>query len=594
MTLDTFLLLAVLLFMMTAFVREWLPLDVVALSTLALLLLFDLVDSKEAVSGFSNEAVMTVMMMFIISDALVRSGVVARIAHAFANISETSHWPGSIALMIVAGVLSAFINNVAALTIFMPVSLHLAKHYKVSPTKLLLPLSYATIFGGACTLVGTSTNLLVSSLAEEYGFTAFTMFEFLAPGSILFAIGLLYTIAVPMRLLPSRITDDPSLTQKYHLSSYLTELRIAEGSSIIGRTVVEEGLNERFSLNVLEILRGKRKIATDIRNTRLEAGDTLILRGTVEDILSFKDRYRLLLLTDLKLDDGDLSDKENILMDVQLSPISRLVGQTIREIDFRKTYGCFVLALNRHGDVIREKLVSIPLERWDTLLVFGPRPRIEALGEDFIQLDEHELRLGLRRNWWIAASVVPVVMILAAFSIMPILKAAILGAVTLIVSRAITIQQAYQAINWTVIFLVAAVLPLGKAMMNTGLATQLGDLFALFGTQFGAFAVIALLYFTTTFLTEVMSNNSTAVLMIPIAITTAASMGYDNKTFLMTVTFAASASFLTPMGYKTNAMVYGPGGYRFMDYIRMGFPLKIAVWIISVFLVPMFWPLQNS
>ncbi len=593
MTLENFLLLAILAFMIAAFVREWMPLDVVALATMALLLLCDLVTPAEAVSGFSNEAVITVMMMFILSDALVRSGVVAKIAHAFAGISRQSHWPGSIALMSVAGVLSAFINNVAALTIFMPVTLHMARDFKVSPTKLLLPLSYATIFGGACTLVGTSTNLLVSSLADEYGFVPFTMFELAGLGSILFVIGLAYTVAVPMRLLPSRSILS-SLTRKYHLSAYLTEVRLAEGSSLIGRTVVEEGLNERYGLNVLEILRGARKIATDLRNTRLEAHDTLIVRGSVEDILLFKDRYGLLLLTDLKLKDSALTDKNNVLMEVQLAPSSRLAGQTLREINFRKSYGCFVLALNRHGELIREKLASIPLERWDTLLVFGPRARIEALGEEFIPLEELELRLRLRRNWWIPALVVPAVMLLAAVGVMPILKAAILGAVTLIVSRVITIQQAYQAINWTVIFLVAAVLPVGKAMVNTGLAQTLGETVAGFGVEYGAYAVIALLYFATTFLTELMSNNSTAVLMVPIAISTAAVMGLEGKTFLMAVTFGASASFLTPMGYKTNAMVYGPGGYRFMDYIRMGFPLKILVGIVSVLLLPLFWPLVGT
>lgn len=592
MDFDSVLLFAIIAFAMAAFVREWLPLDVVALTSLGLLLLFGLVTPKEAIGGFSNEAVITVMMMFILSDGLVRSGLIGKVAHRLADMSGANHWKGSITLMLVAGVLSAFINNVAALTIFMPVSIHLAKHYRISPSKLLLPLSYATIFGGACTLVGTSSNLLVSSLAVDYGFAPFEMFEFLGLGGILFAVGMLYNFTVPMRLLPSRAILS-SLTRKYHLSSYLTELKITESSKLVGRTVVEERVHEHFRLNVLEVIRGKRKIATDIRNTRLQAGDMLIVRGTVEDILSFKERNGLLLLVDLKLRDTDIADDQNILAEVQLSPTSELTDLTLKKINFRNRYGCFVLALNRTGEVIREKITSIPLKPWDTLLVFGPRPRIEALHSihDFIPLQELELRLHLPRKWWIGAAIVPAVMILAATGTMSILKASILGVVAMLVTRRLTIHEAYKAINWTVIFLVAAILPMGTAMNNTGLAQWLGGGVAELGSRFGPTVVVALLFLVTSVLSELMSNNSTAVLMIPIAVTTAASMGMDAKPLLMSVTIAAATSFLTPMGYKTNTVVYGPGGYRFMDYIRAGLPLKVIFWILATIFIPLFWPI---
>ncbi|HEX9733309.1 MAG TPA: SLC13 family permease [Thermoanaerobaculia bacterium] len=586
---DSLILLAILAYTIAAFVREWFSIDVVALTTMGLLLLFGLVTPQEAISGFSNEAVVTVMMVFILSDALVRSGLVAKVAHRFARLSGETHWPGAIALLVVAGVLSAFINNVAALTIFMPVSIQLARHYRVSPSKLLLPLSYATIFGGACTLVGTSTNLLVSSLSGDYGFAPLTMFELTGLGAILFAVGLVYTVLVPMRTLPAR-TDEEGLTGKYHLRGFLTEVRVPAGSPLAGRTAMEEKVSQRFNVNVLEILRGKRKIATDLRNTRLAVGDTLIVRGAVEDILSFREQYRLLLLTDLKLTDADLADEENILVEVQLSPTSRLTGATLKQIDFRRRFGCFVLALRRTGELIRDRVALIPLKNWDTLLVFGPRSRVEALGDDFLSLQELEVRLRLSPRWWVSAAVVPAVMVLAALGVMPILKASILGVVVMLVAGGITIQQAYRAINWTVIFLVAAILPIGKAMVNTGLAQRLGEGVAGFGAALGPWAVVALLYLVTMVLTEVMSNNSTAVLMVPIAVSTAAALGVDGKTFLMTVTFASSASFLTPMGYKTNAMVYGPGGYTFMDYIRVGLPLKLIVWVLTVALLPLFWP----
>jgi len=594
MDFQSLVLLVIIAFAVAAFVREWFPLDVVALISLGLLLLFDLVTPKEAIAGFSNEAVVTVMMMFVLSDGLVRSGLINKLAHRIAEHSKESYWRAAIALLILTGVLSAFINNVAAISIFMPVAIHLANHFRVSPSKLLLPLSFASIFGGTCTLIGTSTNLLVSSLSDEQGFRAFRMFELAGLGSILFVVGMLYNVLVPMRFLPDRAVYS-SLTRKYHLSSFLTEVQIPEGSKLVGRTVVEEEISQRHQLNVLEVVRGKRKIATDLRNTRLRPGDMLIVRGAMEDILAFKERYGLLLLTDIKLSDSDLTDRENILAEVQLSPTTSLTGRTLRQINFRKRYGCFVLALNRTGEVIRDKITSIPLKNWDTLLVFGPRARIEALHEepDFTPLRELDLHLRLAPRWWITAVVVPAVVVLAASGVMPILKASILGVVALLVTRTLTIQQAYKAINWTVIFLVAAILPLGTAMINTGLAQRLGEGVAGLGAGLGPLALIGILYVTTAVLTEVMSNNSAAVLLVPIALSAGEAMGMNPRAVLMAVTFAASSSFLTPMGYKTNTMVYGPGGYRFMDYVWAGLPIKVLFWIVTTLLIPLFWPLMG-
>jgi di/tricarboxylate transporter len=590
---DILLLLAVILFALLAFAFEWLPIDQVALATLGLLLLFGLVTPTEAVSGFSNPAVITVMMMFILSESLVQSGVMRQLGHRINRLSGHSHWRGSVVLLALTGALSAFINNVAAVSILMPVSIQLARHYRVSPSKILLPLSYAAIFGGACTLIGTSTNLIVDALAQDHGLPAFTMFEFLELGLILFVVGIAYTVAVPMRFLPSRSILS-SLTRKYHLSSFLTEFEVPPGSPLVRQTVLSSQLSERFQLNVLEILRGKKRIAQDLRNTPVEPGDLLIARGATPDLVSFKEHFGLLMLTDTKLSDADLADENNILAEVQLSPTSRLAGRTLKGIDFRRIYGCFVLALNRTGETIRDKIAFIPLKPWDTLLVFGPRSRVEALygRVDFIPLQELDVRLQPSPRWWISALVVPAVVVLAATGFISILKAALLGVVAVLVTGALTSQQAYKAVNWSVIFLVAAILPLGVAMEKTGLARILGESIAGVGTRLGPIAVLSLLYLATSVLTEVMSNNSTAILMVPVAFTAAGSLGVDPKSFVMAVAFAASASFLTPMGYKTNAMVYGPGGYRFTDYLKTGFPLKLVFWVMATFLVPVFWPLS--
>lgn len=592
MTPDIAILLGILAFTLASFVLEWLPLDATALTSLGLLLVFNLVTAEEAIAGFSNPAVVTVLMMFILSEGLVQSGLVKRIGFKIAALAKESAPRAFTLLLTLTAFISAFVNNTAAVSIFIPVGTSLAERYRISPSKLLMPLSYAAIFGGTCTLIGTSTNLLVSALAVTHGEPAFGMFEFFRLGGILVGVGMVYNRFVVQRFLPSRVSH-PSLTRKYEMGPYLTEVQIPERSGLVGRTAFAEQLSDRFRINVIEILRGKRRIATDIRNTPMEVGDTLIVRGSMEDLVALKAHHGVLLLTDIKLDDADLADDNNVLSEFQLSPISRLVGETLSGIDFRKRYGSFVLALNRTGEVIREKVAFVPLKPWDTLLVFGPRQRVEGLQslEDFIPLQELSMRLRLTRRWWVSAAVIPVVVALAAAGVMPIVEAALLGVVALLVSGALRIQQAYTAVDWTVIFLLVAMLPLGTAMETTGLAKIIGDGIVATGSPWGPAVVLSLMILTTTLLTTFITNNSAAILMVPIAISVATQLEVDVKPFLMGIAFAASMSFATPTGYQTNTMVYGPGGYRFMDYVKVGGPLTVLIWLLTSILIPILWPL---
>jgi len=588
---DIILLLAIIVFTITAFVREWMNMAVIAMVCSGLLLLFGLVTPTEAISGLSNPAVVTVMMMFILSSSLVHSGVVTKLGYIIVDRTGDSRWKASLLLLLLVGAISAFINNTAAVGVFMPVAIHLARHYRFSPSKILLPLSYTAIFGGTCTLLGTSTNLLVSSLSAERGAGGFAVFEFLSFGAVLFAAGLLYTVIGPMRFLPSRVILS-SLTRGYHLTAFRTEVKVPAGSRLVGRTVVQEQVSERHQINVLEIIRGRNKIPSELRSTPVEADDLLLVRGDMEDILAFKEQYGLLLLTDLKLQDTDLSDEHTILAEVQLSPTSRLIGSTLKEIDFRRRFGSFVLALRRTGELIREKLARIHLAQWDTLLVFGPRSRVESLYDmdDFLPLGERDLKIRLAPRWWLSILVILGVVLLATLGIVDILTAAYLGAVVLLVANSITIQQAFHSIDWTVIFLLAWILPLGLAIENTGLAAWIGEGLGLIGGRFGPMVMLSVLYLATSLLTSFFSNNATAVLMVPIAFTAAAELQVDVKPFLMAVAYAASASFMTPMGYQTNAMVFSPGNYRFGDYLKFGAPLNLVFWILASLLIPVFWP----
>lgn len=590
-TIDVVLLLAILAFTLASFVREWLPLDTTALVSLGLVLAFGLVTPEQAIAGFSNPAVVTILMMFILSDGLVQSGLVRRIGYRIAVWGRDSSWRASAILLSLTGFISAFINNTAAVSIFIPVGTGLAEHYRISPSKILMPLSYAAIVGGTCTLIGTSTNLLVSALAVQHGYEPFTMFEFVWVGGVFFAVGMVYTLFVAMRWLPDRERAS-TLTGKYQMASYLTEVKVPAGSSLVGRTVLSEQISDRYRINVLEILRGKQRIATDIRNTPLAEDDTLIIRGAMQDIVAFKEQRGLLLLSDTKLDDADIADANNILAEVQLSPMSRLIGQTLQEVEFRKRYGCFVLALNRTGEVMRDKLAWVALKPWDTLLVFGPRQRVEGLQglEDFMPVKELTVRLGLTKRWWVAAVTLPAVVLLAALGVMGILEAAILGVVFLLVTGGIRMQQAYTSIDWSVIFLIVAILPLGIALEETGVARAIGEGIVTFGAPFPPIVVLSLVILVTSVLTEFITNNSAAVLMVPITLSVAAELGVDGKPFLMAVAFAASMSFATPTGYQTNTMVLGPGGYRFTDYLKVGLPLNLLLWLLASFLIPWMWP----
>ncbi len=586
---QTGFLVLVLVFMLVASALEWMAVDVVALTLLAVLLVTRQVTLEEGLTGFSDPAVMTVLLMMILSEALAASGVVAEVGHRIGRLARGS-WAASVAiLLVVTGVLSMFINNTAAVAIFIPIAVQLSKQHRKSPSKLLLPLNYAAIFGGTCTLIGTSTNLLVSSLAHAHGFRPFSMFELLPMGAVFFTVGMTYN-ALLVRALPSR-GGPSSLTGKYQLTRYLTEIRVPPGARLIGRTVVEERIADRHRLNVLEILRGDRKIAFDLRSTPIAADDILIVRGTMEDIVLFKEQERLLLLSDIKLSDANLSDADTVLAEVQLSPASTLEGTTLREIDFRRRFGAFVLALARAGETIREKLAWVKLKRWDTLLVFGPRRAVEQLYrlDDFLPLAEFDLRLGLDRRWWLHAATFVAVVAAAALFAVPILLAALVGVVVLLASRTVRIQKVYRSVNWSVYFLLAATIPLGLAIEKAGLAEELGQWLG--GRPGGSpHVALALLYLVTMVLTEILSNASTAVLMVPVALATASALGVDPRPFLMAVTFAASNGFVTPVGYQTNAMVYGAGNYRYLDFVTAGLPLNLLFWGLASLLIPRFWP----
>jgi len=599
MTPDIVFVLSLLFFGFLLFVTEVFSIDVTAMILLTVLFVLGYLTPEEAVSGFSNPAVITIAFLFIISRALQKTGILEYLIIRIRRLADRSILLGRAVYLFTIGIASAVVNNTAIVAIFMPVTIRLAQKYKLSPSKMLIPLSYAAILGGTLTLVGTSTNLLVNSIyVAEPGAEPLGMFEFMRYGVILMAVGLLYVLFIAPMLLPSRTTTS-SLTKSYHLGGYLTEMKITSDSPLNGKTCLDRSINKNYDVMVLDILRDGKMITNSIRLTRLRTGDILFVRGTLENFLRMKEVEKVTMLTDEKLTQDELIHDDNTLVECLITNQTDLVGKSLMEINFRRRFGSFILAIRREGEILRKKIAHVVLQAFDTLLIYGPIEKIKELSDsgDFIVLGEIEATLQKHKYWWVSVAVIFCAVILAALGIVPILKGALIGAIFLLVIKVITANEAYQSINWQVIVLIAALIPLGIVIQKSGtafwIATVLNDIANAFNPLVRPTVMLSLVYLVTIILTEMTSNAATAIIMTPIAISAAQQMGLDPRTFVFAVCFAASASFITPIGYQTNLMVYGPGGYKFTDYVRVGLPLAIVLWCIATWLIPILWPFTS-
>ncbi len=587
-----FLLMILVLVML---MLEIIPIDVLGIGLLLILWFTGYVDSEQAVAGFSNKAVLTVAVMFVLSHALVKTGILESLAQYFIDLEKKVKWLGLGLFLVSVSIFSGFINNVAAVAIFIPVAMHMASKFRISPSKLLLPLSYAAIYGGTITLIGTSTNLLVSSVSENHGIRPLGMFEFLPMGFIFLVVGTVYCLVVLPRLLPSRAPVS-TLVGKYHMSTYLTEFRIDKDSPLIGSNCRDEHVNERFEITVLTVIREGVQITSNIADLELREGDILLTRGAIENFLKFHQQEKVLALSDIKLGEKELQAGDNVLVEGLVGPESTLSGKSLSDLDFRKKYEAFVLAIGRRGMTIKQKIAHIRLRFADTLLMLMPADQVAGMRNDpdLIILQHHEINMRKKRIRWLAVIVIPLIMLSAATGWVDILAAALAGTFLLLVTRHITTREAYGAINWPVIVFIAAFIPFGTAMETSGAALLIGNsvtsLANLFPEWMVPHALLSSLYLMTALITSVVSNNAAAIVLTPIAIAAGNSLGIDSRPLIFAICFAASASFMTPIGYQTNLMVYGPGKYQFMDFVKAGAPLNLIFWIIASVVTPLFWP----
>jgi di/tricarboxylate transporter len=569
-------------------VAEWLPVDLTALCVAIVLILLGLVTPEEGIAGFSNSATVTVMAMFVLSAGITRTGVIQVIRDRLLVWGGKNPHQQVFVLGALVGPISAFINNTAVVAIFLPIVEDWCKKQKISPSKLLIPLSYATVLAGMITVVGTSTNILASGISAKLGYGEFSLFQFTALGVVTFLAGLIYLTIFAPKLLPDRKSSTGEfLEDDYGSKVYLSEVIISPRSNLIGQTLSQSGLQRKFNFDVLELIRNKVHLSQPLADKVLNAGDILIVHSSREELLKIKDERGLEIFADVKFQKEDIESTittgEEKLAEVLILSNSRLIGTTLKDLKFRQRYNATVLAIRRGSELLQGRLGKIPLKFGDLLLVQGPKQSFIGLQttRELLVLEEKEIESLRQDKGIIALMITLLVIIIAAFDIQPILVTSLVGVVLMVITGCLKPGEVYGSIRWDIIFLLAGLIPLGTAMDNSGTSKWLADNLVAIGGNLSGFWILVFFYLITSVLTEILSNNAAVVLMIPVAVEVAKTLGLNPLAFMYAVTFAASNSYLTPIGYQTNTMVYAPGGYKFLDFTRLGAPLNLILTILT-------------
>ncbi|KAB7514054.1 SLC13 family permease [Halosegnis rubeus] len=596
---------ALILLALVLFATERFPIDVTAILIMVLLMVLEpwtQISPQEGISGFANPATITVLAMLILSTGINRTGIVQLLGRKMAAFAGTDRRKQLAATVGVTGPVSGFINNTPVVAILVPVIADLAHEGKTSPSKLLMPLSFASMLGGTLTLIGTSTNILASDIAAqlgaaspELGLTAFGMFEFTKLGVVVFAIGSLYLMTIGVRLIPERIPANEDLVEEYALQEYLADVIVPANSPLVGQTVQEALGDEDLDIDVLQLIRNGEQFDEPLARKEIDVNDTLRLRTNRETLEYIMDAEGLTLSGGPRTEDELHPEEEQpVLVEVVIPSGSFLIGETLTSSSFRQRYDANVLAFRTRGDVVRDRFEDIHIRVGDTLLVQSPPDSLTRLveNEDFIVAHEFDEVTYRSEKIPFAVGIIAGVVALPALNILPIVVSALAGVVAMIFTGVLKPTELYSSVEWNVIFLLAGVIPLGIALQQTGAAALLGDAVAATSVFLPPIGVLWVFYLATGLLTSVISNNASVVLMIPVAANAAQSIGANAFAFVLAVTFAASTAFMTPVGYQTNLFVYGPGGYTFSDFIRVGAPLQFLLSIVTVLGIAFFWGIR--
>jgi di/tricarboxylate transporter len=583
------LVVATVVVTMVLFALEKTPASVIGLGMLLFLVIAGLLPAEDALAGFGSDVFLMLLGILIMTEALGRTGVTDAIGRWLLRRAHTGERTFLIVVMMAAVVLGAFMSNTAATAFFLPIVIGLARRAKLSPARFLMPLAFASILASSITLIGTSTNIVISGLMDDYGMPEIGMFELAPVGVPIALVGLAYMILLGQRLVPDRIPEEE--LEEFSARIYLSELLVKTESPLVGQTLGEAGLGEKLDLKVLRVIRDGSRHIVPKSSTKLEAEDVLLVEGEREDILRVRDMDAVAIKAEAELPDYDLDPKEIGLAEVILLPGSPLTGRTLKGLNFRVRYGLQVLAIDRHGETLRRKLSRVRLRMGDVLVVQGERTHIQSLERQnlFRILGSADDGHPNRARAPVAVGIFVGMIAVATLNLLALPVAMLLGALLVFVTRCITPEEAYSRVNWKPLILIACMLALGKAMGTTGTAQFLAEQVV---SLMGASRPIWLLsgfFALTMLLTQPMSNQAAAVVVLPVAVQTAEQLNLDARAFAITIALAASCSFLTPLE-PACLLVYGPGRYRFWDFPKVGALLTVLVYGIVIVLVPLLWP----
>ena len=591
MTFEIALTLAIILIAILLFATEKIRIDLVALLVLLTVSITGLVSKEEVFMGFANPAVITIWAVYMVSGGLFRTGVADILGSLIMRLSGTSEVRLTIMIMLICGIMSAFMNNVGAVAVLMPAVIGISKKSKTPVSKLLIPLAFSSLLGGKMTLIGTPANILAQGILIARGLPSFGFFDITPMGIIVLATGIIYMVIVGRHLLPVRETADEPLSS-LKLREYISDAQVTPESQLIGKNLYESKLGHDFDLMALSIIRDGEPITALHRDFVIEQDDHLLLKGSAKNLLDARDALNLKIHTDHDFEMDDLDTEHSYIFEATLAPRSTMVGRTLDEVRFRDRFGFSTLAIWHQGDIITDHLRDKELNFGDALLLQGPPGKVQALqdGNEFLVLEPLDLEPNLKKKAPIAAGIMLMVVLLAMFTSLGIATAMVIGSVLMVLTGCLTMDEAYESIDWRTVFLVGGMLSLGFAMENTGTAQYLADLLLGGLGDFGPLGLLAGIYILSALITQPMSNAAAVVLMVPIAVDTALSLDVNHLTFTMAVVIGAATSFLSPVGHKANVLVFGPGGYRFSDFTRVGIILTIALFIVSMIFLPIFWP----